>query len=492
MKLINGVVVLAGAMALGGCATLEQTRKGDVDKISAFPLTHRTEVEKLDLAHIIVEHAALDGRGAGPKCEIAPRSLALLENDETEVGGKRLDQALGCFADAASVNPDRARDLRNQIQERMLAASEQRCADFKAHLQRSQSSMNYFTGLATAGFAAAGAITKSIEGARTLAGLSGLANATGAEFNQAYFANLAAHVVVSGIDQTRAKLYEQISVSASDKTIGQYTLQAAIKDAFRYHGACSIMAGLIEAQDAIRLVDNPGLDALRRAIVKNKHLQALTQAEPNNVRTVLEEWKDVMPPDRWLAGVPLAAATRPAVSDAAAGPLLVQRRMAEAAAHLTTFDAAVAALEKAAPTFAVADSEAKAKSTAIRKALSDAVTAVKPKIEACDGPMLDASKSALSLAARASTAVDPATRDKFDVDIKYQNATRQALSASIDQFASSLNACAAQARISLNELKSVSTKPVAEQAAAIKLVDDAPSSCTAASKLPYAKNCPRT
>ena len=490
MKLINGVVVLAGAMALSGCSTLEQTRKGDVDKISAFPLTHRNEVEKLDLAVVIVEHAALDGRGAAPKCQLALRSLALLENDEAEAGGKRLDQALGCFADAAALNPDRARDLRNQIQERMLGASEQRCADFKSHLQRSQSTANFYSGLFTSGFAAAGAITKSIEGARTLAGLSGLANASGAEFNQAYFANLAAHIVVGGIDQARSKLYEQIATAASSKTIAEYTLQAAIKDAFRYHGTCSIMTGLIEAQDAIRLVDNPGLEALRRAVVKNKHLQALTAAEPNNVRAVIEEWKDVMPPDRWLAGVPLAASTRPVISDASAGPLLVQRRTADAAALIPRLDASVVALEKDVPNFAVANSPAKLKTIALRTTLSDAVTSVKPKIEACNAPMLDAAKAAIALGAQLATVADPATRDKLDIDVKYQNSARQALSASVDQFGAALNACSAQVQMSINALKQVPKKPASEQAAAIDKVDAAPASCVAAAALPFAKNCP--
>jgi hypothetical protein len=491
MKLINSVVVLAGALALGGCATIEQTRKGDVDKISAFPLTHRNEVEKLDLAVVIVEHAALDGRGAAPKCDLALRSLALLENDETEVGGKRLDQALGCFADAAALNPDRARDLRNQIQERMLGASEQRCADFKSHLQRSQSTANFYSGMFTSGFAAAGAITKSIEGARTLAGLSGLANATGAEFNQAYFANLAAHIVVGGIDQARSKLYEQIATSASNKTITEYTLQAAIKDAFRYHGTCSIMTGLIEAQDAIRLVDNPGLEALRRAVVKNKHLQALTAAEPDKVRAVIEEWKDVMPPDRWLAGVPLAASTRPVVSDVSAGPLLVQRRLVDAGALVPRFDASVIALEKDVPSFAVANSPAKLKTTALKKSLSDAVDAVKPKIDACNTPMLNAATEAISLTAQLANVTDPATRDKLDINVKYQNAARQALSASVDQFGAGLNACSAQVHASINALKSASTKPASDQGAAIAKIGDAPSSCVTVAALPFANNCPK-
>lgn len=492
MKATYFAVALGGAVALSGCASLKQTHEGDVDKISAFPLTARIEVEKLDLAHIIVEHAALDGRNGPPECKMARRSVGLLNDEEGKLGGQRLDQALGCFADLATVNPERARDLRNQIQERMLGASEQRCADFKAHLQRSQSTANFLSGIFTSGFAAAGAITKSIEGARTLAGLSGLSSAYGAEFNQAYFANLGAYIVVGGVDQARGKLYEQIYASANGKTITEYTLQAAIKDGFRYHGACSIMTGLIEAQEAIRLVDNPGQDALRRAIVKNKHLQALTAAEPVNVRAVIEEWKDIMPPDRWLAGVPLVSSTRPVVSDAAAGPLLVQRRIVDIVMLISRFDASLTTLEKNAPSFAVAASAAKVKTTALRKTLTDTTTSVKPKIEACNAPMLEASKQAVALAAKVATTTDPIAKEKLDIDVKYQNAARQGLSATVEQFASGLNACSAAVHTSLNALSAAAKKPVAEQAAAIALVETAPKVCTDTGALPFAPACPAT
>ncbi len=492
MKTNNIVLALGVAFVLNGCATLRQTSDGEVDKISAFPLTHRAEVEKLDLAHIIVEHAALHGRSGPPKCVLSGRSLALVANEDALLGGQRLDQALGCFADMAALNPERARDLRNQIQERMLGASEQRCADFKSHLQRSQSTANFLSGIFTSGFAAAGAITKSIEGARTLAGLSGLSSAYGAEFNQAYFANLAAHIVVGGIDQGRSKLYEQIYTAANGKTIIEYTLQAAIKDGFRYHGACSITTGLIEAQDAIRLVDNPGPDALRRAIVKNKHLQALTKAEPADVRALVEQWKDVLPPDRWLAGVPLVSSIRPAVSDASVGPILVQRRLVEVAALIARFDASVATLEKEAPTFAVVGSPAKLKSATLRKMLTDTAAALKTKLEACNSPMLDAARQAVALAAQVATVTDPMAKEKLDIDVRYQNAARQRLSASVEQFSASLNACAAAAHTSLDSLSSASKKPVAEQEAAIALVETTQKSCTEASALPFATGCPAT
>lgn len=486
-----GIVALA--LALSGCAsTLNQTLNGETDKIGAFPLTNRNEVEKLDLAHIIREHFSLHGQGGEPFCKLSDRSTALNENDDAALGGLRLDQALGCFANFARSQPSNARTIRNQIQERILLASEQRCGDFKSHLQRSQSATSFWSGLLTSGFAAAGAITKSFEGARTLSGLSGFSSAYGAEYNQAYFSNLAAHVVVSGIDQHRAKIYEQIYASGQAQQISEYTLQAAIKDAFRYHAACSLMTGLIEAQDAIRMVDNPGLDTLRRVVVKNKQLQALNRAEPDDVPGIIEKWKDVSPPDRWLAGVPLVMSTRPVVSDTSAGPLLVQVRIVEAAAHVSQFDARLAGLEKDTASFAVKGSPAEVATKALRKALIAAVDAVKPKIKACDTPTLESAKQAISLAAKVAITTDSQERDKLDIDVKYQNAERQGLSASVDQFAARLNACANSAQAEINRLVGISKKPVAEHVAAIKNIVTAPQSCKDAAEMPYAAGCKAT
>ena len=61
-------------------------------------------------------------------------------------------------------------------------------------------------------------------------------------------------MIISGIDRQRARIYEQIYTSGQSQPIDKYTLQAAIRDAFRFHGSCALTSGLIEAQDAIRVV----------------------------------------------------------------------------------------------------------------------------------------------------------------------------------------------------------------------------------------------
>jgi hypothetical protein len=447
-------VFLCIAAALSGCQTLDQVNQGKVDKTGAYPLSQRIEVEELDLAHVIVEHANLD-RSYNGRCRLSERSETLLQKgDESLVGGKRLDQALGCFAEYAERRADRAKDLRNQIQARMFSASEQRCSDFKMHLQRSQSFNSYLSGVFTAAFAAAGSITKSVEGARTLAGLSGFSSATGAEFNQAYFANLAAHVVVAGIDRQRARIYEQVYSHGHGLSITEYTLQAAIRDGFRYHGACALTSGLIEAQDSIRLAESPGLEQLARAITRNKHLQAINQATPDDVPSVLEKWKTLLPPDRWLAGVPLVASSRPALDEAARAANAQSRLVTESSTAKDLVDSEYVKLTKSKPVLMKDGSILQVTAAALKNASSKGLDAVVGRLNGCSNKVLSQATTQVDLASKRAVAKAGVARDKVDIDVKYANAEQNELLAEMNRAGAIGQACAAEVTRRLAEIAS--------------------------------------
>ena len=89
-----------------------------------------------------------------------------------------------------------------------------------------------------------------------------------AEFNQELFLNLATQVIVQGIDTKRTMLYEQMVEHGQSKSIKDYNVQAAVKDAVYYHGQCSVIVGFQEAADAIKLVEDPGLNAATRTLLR--------------------------------------------------------------------------------------------------------------------------------------------------------------------------------------------------------------------------------
>ena len=449
-------LALAVALSLAGCASLDQAQKGAVDKVGAYPLTSRNEVEMLDLAQIIVEHMG-EGELTHHRnyCQLTRYNAAQAKADEdSATPGRRLDQALNCFATLAAANPDRAAQARNQIQERMLAASEQRCVDYKMYVQRAQALMNFSTGTLTSLFSVAGAITKSVEGAKTLAGLSGFSGAVAAEYNQAYFANLAAHVVAAGIDRQRGRIYEQIYTNGQPQPIDKYNLPAAIRDAFRYHGACSMVTGLIEAQESIRVAENPGLDAAGRVVVKAKHLQEINAAAPGDVPKVIEKWKDVLPPDRWLAGVPITTSTQPAAIGPARAPNLLAEKLVYSAAAAGDVTAEVTALTKQKPALMKKDGEAAKFTADIVKQATAAGQATSTQLQICKQPTLDTASKAIDLAATRAAMQEGKPRDKIDVDIRYVKAEQDRQVAAITVLAATLDRCVADAR---NAVLSVDT-----------------------------------
>ncbi len=465
--IVSSIVTLCSA--LSGCKTLEQTIRPDADKIAAFPLTHRTEVERIDLAQLIHDEANL-------RCHLDHRNLAQLdENANVNFAGRRVDQALGCFNEFAR-NTSYAAVTRNQIQERLLAASEQRCADFKALLQRKQSDTNFFTGLATAAFAAAGSITTSVEGARTLAGLSGLSSAYGAEYNQAYFSNLASHVIVAGIELQRTRIYEQIAARGQSKSINDYPLQAAIKDAFRFHGACSIMAGLVQAQEAIKTVENPGLGTLQRAITKNKFLQALNKAEPADVPSTLAAWKDVVPSDAWLAGIPITHTTTVSLPDAPRLPIQVQQTIASAtSANAALATLATKVLKARAGDTLLSASEASVNAATTRfKLLTDSLGAV---AATCTTRAMEKAKDSIQLAAALAAAPDERAAEKLNVDMKFLGREADAIAAVITSRAFAITSCDRELRIGLNELAAVPKDDDARTIAANALLKTKTDAC---------------
>ncbi len=430
-------------LALSGCAILDQDIRADADKTAAFPLTERVEVERLDLAQLIDDEANLN-------CKMPPRSLSALEPDANpHFSGHRLDRALGCFNRAVLVNPALTR---NQIQERMLAASEQRCADFKALLQRKQSNMSFVTGLATAVFAAAGSITTSVEGARTLAGLSGISSATNAEYNQAFFSNLASHVIVAGINLHRARIYEQIIAQGQIRPIDQYTLQGAIKDAFKYHAACSIMTGLNEAQQAIKTVENPGLGILQRVTIKNKFLQALNGAAPNEVPQVLEKWKDIAQSDTWLAGIPLTSMSVAKPPEPARLANIKNEIVANARIATAAFIDYANQIKIGRPSQVHADKSTTEIDAAIKK-LAVLEKSLEKEVVACDKKVTTNATENIEFTVKLATEKDIKAKEKIAVDLKFLNAESDAIAAAMTTWAFEVTSCELNLRKATKDIK---------------------------------------
>ncbi len=152
-------------------------------------------------------------------------------------------------------NSTKSSARRSQIQDRLIAASNQRCNLYSTYLTRLSNFNNSIFGTATTILGGAGAIVTGEKAARVLSGLAGITSGTRAELNQAIFDNVASSIIIPGIEKNRSVILKSILVKRSED-ISTYTVEAAIADAIHYHGACNINAGIDYAHKSLQTTDD--------------------------------------------------------------------------------------------------------------------------------------------------------------------------------------------------------------------------------------------
>jgi len=139
---------------------------------------------------------------------------------------------------------------RNDLQERLINASNQRCSAYIRTIvsSRSQARLGW-TGLA----ALLTGATTVVQHAQTVNALAaggafsiGMFNA----YNEAYFNNLAMTVVSSGISRKRANIMSDIAEKQTEP-LHMYPVNAAISDALTYHAACNVVSGMEEKRNLL-------------------------------------------------------------------------------------------------------------------------------------------------------------------------------------------------------------------------------------------------
>jgi hypothetical protein len=247
------------AFELAGCSSFTDALTNRT--ASAGPKPIIVEYEQIDLVHLL-----------------DPQHYA-----ETTVGstwgtltpGQQIDLAFAAFHTKYPGEPERKR--RDEIQERMLGASNQMCSRYLAYLQTINSNGNFVLGsLATVAGAAGALVTGGAS--QALSAAAGALSGVRAEFNQDYFSNLTVAVIASGIKLDRQEVYDQIARYGQQNDVDKYSVEAAVKDALYYHGECSLIAGVEKAGDSVKLAADPGLDAVNRVLLKLNIAKSLAQS----------------------------------------------------------------------------------------------------------------------------------------------------------------------------------------------------------------------
>lgn len=147
---------------------------------------------------------------------------------------------------------------RSQIQDRLIAASDQRCNVYATYIKRINTYQNGIFGTLTTMLGGAGAIVTGENSARLLSGLAGISSGTRAELNQAIFESITTSIIIPGIQKTRIDFLKEI-LNKRSKPLTEYTIEGAIADAITYHGFCSMDTGISYAQKSIQSYSDIGV-----------------------------------------------------------------------------------------------------------------------------------------------------------------------------------------------------------------------------------------
>jgi hypothetical protein len=208
---------------------------------------------KVDLIEALDPHRY----GLEEKLGGAPTKQQLNESDKLEL------------AFAGFYSPRYARgsqeQRRSELQDRLIASSNQACAEFKRHLHSFQSQTNFLLGSLTTAVAGAGAIVTPANTARLLSGTGAVFSGVRAEFNEDFFVKLTAGVITKAVDNRRTEILRDIQDRRA-QPITQYTVQRAVADAIYYNDVCSLIEGLQIASTAVTIAEDPGLKRLSKVL----------------------------------------------------------------------------------------------------------------------------------------------------------------------------------------------------------------------------------
>ena len=159
--------------------------------------------------------------------------------------------SLQTIATDQSKNTEEYKYKRNDLQDRLISASNQRCGTYLRILTSSKSQTQMSWGSLATLLSGAASVTTPVSAAKALAAGSTVSNAVLSMYNEAYFNNSTVNIISAGITRQRALLLSNIDKKRK-APLSEYPVNRAIADAIAYHSACNIISGLETAAAATK------------------------------------------------------------------------------------------------------------------------------------------------------------------------------------------------------------------------------------------------
>jgi hypothetical protein len=304
------LLTLAAASLLAACAGTPKPGEAPDDKngwsMHGIESVVRRDIETVNLLYL------LDPEGKGRKLQekSSPRRW-----DELQLSEK-YEFGFNAFETQYNYSKEQKKELRNMVQERIMAASERRCNHFLIEFRKRHADTNFAIGLGTTISAGLGAIVPGVTASKNLSGLATILSGTRGEFNDAYYANLATSVIIRGISEARGEALERLR-SLGVQDAGKYSMTAAVNDAIHFDGLCSVAVGLDKANEALTKLADPGLDAMNRANLKTNITNRLAKGDYDGLKQDLGKLDEAGIDTRWL--VPRGRALASSVGHSSVG-----------------------------------------------------------------------------------------------------------------------------------------------------------------------------
>jgi hypothetical protein len=266
------------ALLLGGCAGSRYGLDGsarDEDsnwrdlKLSGTNPVTRGSVEIINLVEL------MDPDGIAEKAW-KRQNNARGDNWELLPWATKYDITMARFVE---IHQDGAIRGRNLVQNRLMAAAERRCGRYIQFLRSDNTSTNFAFASAAGVLSTLGALISHEQSARTFSALGGMTSGLRAEYNNEFYSNLAISVIIRGITEKRRSLREDLEHKQQTTSYDRYDIAAAIRDAVEFDAACNVVNGLETANEAVQRLNEPGRDAMNRALLKQSLTNALAKGD---------------------------------------------------------------------------------------------------------------------------------------------------------------------------------------------------------------------
>ena len=158
---------------------------------------------------------------------------------------------------------------RNALQDGLLVAADNKCSAYVNSLSQRGQTPGAILGTLEAVLSGAAALVPGATIARSLSGSAGILKGARSEFDQGRFLNTVVTMIVNEIDTCKERLKRSLLANQT-QPVSAYGVRRAVADAVQYHHACSMMNGLLEANDSLSLrkyavsEKMPGMESLER------------------------------------------------------------------------------------------------------------------------------------------------------------------------------------------------------------------------------------